>query len=351
MNGKRGERPTMAAVATLAGVSKITVSRALRGSELVRPELRERIVRIANEAGYRMNVAARSLRTRRTQTIAVVAENVGHTGRMTADPLLLTMIGGLLEVLTAADHAMLLTTKDHFLGTSAVGADGMVVIGQGEGGRSLAQVADSGLPLVAWGEPVTGLDVPMIASDNRQGGRLVAEHLVAGGRRRLLFVGDARHPEVAERLAGVREVLAASEAVLAEVVVSDFSMEGGAAAVRAALAADKRFDAVVAVSDMIAAGACDALLAAGLAVPDAVAVVGFDDTALAGTHRPTLTSVRQDATAAGHALGEAILAILDGRTDTVRAEPLPVELVVRESSGEVAVEEAGERRESLTRFG
>ena len=72
-----GERPTMGMVATLAGVSTITVSRALRGSDLVRPEVRKRIVQIANQVGYRMNVAARSLRTRESRTIVQALHAAG----------------------------------------------------------------------------------------------------------------------------------------------------------------------------------------------------------------------------------------------------------------------------------
>lgn len=330
--GQSGDRPTMEMVAALAGVSKITVSRALRGSDLVRPELRERIAKIAGEAGYRMNVAARSLRTRRTQTIAVVIEQLARDDRPITDPLLLTMIGGLLEILTPADHAMLLTTHDHFLASNAIGADGIVMLGQGEGGRGLAQVGSFGLPLVAWGEPVPGLNVPVIGSDNRQGGRLAAEHLVAAGRKRLLFVGDAQHPEIAGRLEGVREVLAASEAALAGVIPCAFTIEGGAHAVATALDTGTAFDAIIAVSDFIAAGACDALIARGKAVPRDVAIIGFDDTPIASTHRPSISSVRQDATAAGRALGQAILAMIDG-TPNPAVAPLPVALIARESSG------------------
>lgn len=323
----------MEMVAELAGVSKITVSRALRNSDLVRPELRERIARIANEAGYRMNLAARSLRTRRTQTIAVVIEQLARHDRPIADPLLLTMIGGLLEVLTPANHAMLLTTNDHFLKSNAIGADGVVVLGQGEGGHCLAQVGQFGLPTIAWGEPVPGLNVPVIGSDNRQGGRLAAEHLVASGRKRVLFLGDAQHPEVAGRLEGVREVLASSEAILADIMPCAFSIESGTQAVDTALQEGTAFDAIIAVSDFIAAGACDALLAHGIDVPGAVAIVGFDDTPIASTHRPSLTSVRQDATAAGQALGKAILMLMEGGVSQDMNTPLPVALIARESSG------------------
>lgn len=329
---KTGERPTMEMVASVAGVSKITVSRALRGSDLVRPELRERISQIASDLGYRMNVAARSLRTRRTQTIAVLVEQLQRDDRPITDPLLLTMIGGLLEVLTPADYAMLLTTKDHFLASSAIAADGVVVLGQGEGGSGLTQIDTYGLPMVAWGAPMAGLKIPVIGSDNRQGGRLAAEHLVAAGRKRVLFLGDTRHPEVAGRLEGVRDVLAASEASLACVVPCAFSAESGAKALQQTLDSGITFDAVVAVSDFIAAGACDTLMARNIAVPNKVAIVGFDDTPIASAHRPSLTSVRQDATAAGRALAQAVLAIVEDASSLPDCTPLPVELIARESS-------------------
>lgn len=324
-------RPTMAAIAELAGVSKITVSRALRGSDLVRPEVRERIATVAREAGYRINVAARSLRTRRSRTVAVVVEQMIAGDRPIADPVLMLLLGGLLEVLTPADHAMLVTTREHFLGSMGIAADGVIMVGQGQGGQRTAEVAAVGLPMVTWGA-ADGTDTSVVGSDNRLGGRLAAEHLVATGRRRILFVGDASHPEVARRLEGVRDVLAASEAMLADVIACEFSRTGGRSALEQALAHGTRFDAVVAVSDYIAAGACDALLARGLSIPNDVAVTGFDDISVGANHRPPITSVRQDWAAGGRTLAGTLLAMLGEREDQV-ATVLPVALIVRESSG------------------
>lgn len=326
-----GDRPTMEKVAELAGVSKITVSRALRGSDLVRAEVRERVIRVAEEVGYRINLAARTLRTNRTRSIAVVIEQLDRSDRPIADPLLLLIIGGLLEALAPADYAMLLTTKNHFLGSSAIGADGVVMVGQGEGAQRLVQVKAFGLPMIVWGEPVPGLDVAVIGSDNRGGGKLAAEHLVATGRRRLLFLGDPQHPEVAARLEGFREVLAASEASLTAVIPCPFTADGGSNAVGKAIDEGIRFDAVFAASDFIAAGACDALFERGLTVPGDVAIVGFDDTPIAAAHRPAISSIRQDAVAAGRALGTAIVRLVEhGEADT--RVSLPVELIVRETS-------------------
>lgn len=322
----------MAMLAKTAGVSKITVSRALSGSELVRPELRERIVGIARDAGYRMNTAARSLRTRRSRTIVMVIERLVAGDRPISDPLLLAMIGGLLETLTPAGYAMLLTTSDHYLDHQAIDGDGIVMLGQGLRGERVRPVAATGLPLVIWGAVGTDGDLTVVGSDNREGGRLAARHLVERGRRRLLFLGDPLHPEVGARLEGVRDVVAATTAALVATLPCEFSRPAGAAAVERALEEGVRFDAVVAASDFIAAGACDALFARNMGVPAEVAVTGFDDIAVALGNRPPLTTIRQDWSAAGRLLGTTILDLVDGNQPTPESAVLPVELVVRQSS-------------------
>jgi DNA-binding LacI/PurR family transcriptional regulator len=327
----KSDRPTMEMVATLAGVSKITVSRALRGSDLVRPEVRERIAEVARQVGYRMNVAARSLRTRETRTIAVVIDQRDPDHQSHTDPLILAIIGGLLETLTPAGYSTLLTTNEHFLSSNAVGADGAVMLGQGEGAHRVTQVAALNLPIVAWGEPVPGVGVKVVGSDNRMGGKLAAEHLVARGASRLLFLGDAQHPEIAARLAGFREALASSEARLVDALPCPFTAEGAADVVRGVLDAGTRFDAIFAASDFIAAGACDALSARKISVPGEVAIVGFDDAPIASVHRPSISSIRQDGAAAGRALGTTVIGLIEGNTAIV-PHALPVELVPRETS-------------------
>lgn len=326
-----GERPTMEMVAALAGVSKITVSRALRGSDLVRPEVRERIAEVAKKVGYRMNVAARSLRTRETRTIAVVIDHRDSDHQSHTDPLILSIIGGLLDALTPAGYSMLLTTNEHFLSSNAVGADGAVMLGQGEGAQRVTEVAAMNLPIVAWGEPVPGVSIKVVGSDNRMGGKLAAEHLVSRGAARLLFLGDMQHPEIAARLEGFREALAASEARLVGALPCPFTPEGAAEVVRQAIDDGTGFDAIFAASDFIAAGACDALLARGIKVPTEVSIVGFDDAPIASVHRPSISSIRQDGAAAGRALGAAAIALVEG-SQSATAQALPVELVARETS-------------------
>lgn len=332
-------RPTLETVAKVAGVSKITVSRALRNSDLVRPDLREKIIEAARSIDYRMNAAARSLRTQRTHTVAVVMENIIDGDRPISDPLLLLALGGLLEVLTPAGYAMLLTTKEHFFASNAIDPDGVILLGQGENGQAVLDMAKSRLPVVVWGAATKKSkkqdpsdNIRVVGSDNKQGGQLAAGHLLAEGRERLLFLGDPAHPEVASRLEGVRAALKATTgAALVSIVPCRFSRQSALTVMTEILAGGRVFDAIIAVSDQVAAGACDALAAQGIAVPSDVAVIGFDDSAIAANHTPPLSSIRQDWSGGGRLLAETLLGILNGHKANTPSR-LPVELIVRESS-------------------
>ena len=99
----------MADLAELAGLSKITVSRALSDSPLVNPETREKIQALAHEHGYKLNVNARNLRLRRSHTVAVIVEMKPSTDRTMFDPYPLVLLGGISQELTAAGYSVLLT--------------------------------------------------------------------------------------------------------------------------------------------------------------------------------------------------------------------------------------------------
>jgi DNA-binding LacI/PurR family transcriptional regulator len=322
-----GEPLTMADLAALAGVSKITVSRALRDSPLVRESVRARIKQLSIEHGYRLNVAARSLRTRRARTITVAIEMDHTTDRPLSEPLVLVAIGALLQAFATQGYRLILTTRSEALTSNVLDAEGLILLGLGPNDEAIAQMQRFDLPLVVWGSSraASGKAV-FLGSDNMGGGRLVGEHLAGLGRRRFLFLGDTAHTEVAERLAGLTAAVA-GQGVEIKQVSCTFGREAGRAAVKAALADGWRFDAVVGCSDSIALGALDQLRDAGLEVPGDVAVTGYDDV----TREPQLTTVRQDWGLAGATMAELMFGILEGRTMTSRM--LPVELIVRDSTG------------------
>jgi len=316
----------MGDLAALAGVSKITVSRALRDSPLVRENVRERIKALSIEHGYRLNAAARSLRTRRAHSITAAIEMDPTSERPLSEPIVLIVIGGLLQAFASKGYRLVLTTRSEALSSNVADSEGLILAGLGPNDEAIPQMQRFNLPLVVWGSSRPAFDnVVFLGSDNVGGGRLVGEHLLDLGRKRLLFLGDTVHTEVAERLSGLTAAVAGHDVEIRQ-VPCPFSREASRAAVNGELARGTEFDAIVGCSDPIALGALDGLREAGLSVPADVAVTGYDD----AIRDPQLTSVRQDWNLAGTTLADMMFEMLEGHA--VASRKLPVELIVRAST-------------------
>lgn len=325
----------LADIAALAGVSTATVSRALAGHPSVRTATRERILALAREHDVRPNQLARNLRLRHTGAIGL-AMPLGHarTQHLT-DPFFLTLLGFLADGLVERGYDILLSRVipsstdwlDRLVDSGRT--DGLILVGQSDQYDTIERVAERYLPLVVWGVHRDGQKQLTIGSDNRGGGRVAAEHLIAGGRRRLLFVGDPAPPEFADRLAGFRDGAAAAGCTV-EVLDSAMVPDQALATVRERIAAGSVPDGIFAASDVVAMSVLRALAEAGIAVPEQTAVVGYDDVTLAAQTVPPLTTIRQDLAAGASLMIEAMMHRIAG--EPVEASVLPPELVVRASS-------------------
>ena len=326
---KREAGLTMEDLASLAGVSTITVSRALRDSPLVTAATREKVRRIADEQGYRLNISARNLRMRRSYSVAVVVEMTPVKGRPMSDPYPLELLGGITQELTTAGYSVVLTSKQ-LLDTAPVqGADGLILLGQGSHGEAVRVLQKAGLPLVVWGAPEAGASYIVVGSDNRAGGISVAERFIAQGRKRLLFLGDVDHAEVQERCAGFIDALG-GQGMVHIVRPKAFTFEAGFDSTAAVLKKKgAAFDGVFAASDLLAMGAIRALVEAGLRVPDDVSVIGYDDTPGAASFVPPLTSVHQYLRDGGVLLAKKMLGLIHG--EAVASEMLPTTLIARQT--------------------
>ena len=327
-HGGGSARPTMADIAKELGVAKITVSRALSNHSTVKDSTRKLIRETAERMGYRLNVSARNLRQQRTRTIAVVIEMAPSHDRLMSEPYPLSLLGGIMQELTAAGQNMVLTTIDLFA-EHPPSTDGVILLGQGVHDDAAAAVEAMGLPYVVWGAAHGPAERIVVGSDNRAGGRLAADYLVERGRKRLLFLGETQHGEVEDRLSGFETGLRGSSATMVDRVACGFTVAAGRDAVARLLARGKDFDGIFAASDAIAMGAIEAVEAAGRAVPRDVSVVGFDDAPGASIFSPKLTSVRQDWAVGGELLAQKVLDLVAGKA--AKSRVMPVELVVRES--------------------
>jgi DNA-binding LacI/PurR family transcriptional regulator len=318
---------TMADLARLSGVSKITVSRALADSPLVNPQTRERIQALAREHGYKLNISARNLRLRRSHTVAVIVEMKPSMDRTMFDPYPLVLLGGISQELTAAGYSVLLTTRHGATAAAVQAADGLILLGQGAHQDAVRRFDKLSLPMVVWGARAAGDAHVVVGGDNRGGGAAVAEHFLRLGRRWPVFIGNPSHPEIFDRLNGFVDALALHGIKPLLMRRDDFTADSGKDAVRSLHARGVNFDAIFACSDLLAMGAIGATLELGRSVPGDVAVVGYDDMPMCASFLPPLSSVRQDWQEGGLLLARKVLAMIHNQP--AHSETLPVTLIVR----------------------
>ncbi|AVV45745.1 LacI family transcriptional regulator [Streptomyces sp. P3] len=315
-------RPTLEAVAELAGVSRATVSRVVNGGDGVREPLVERVRQAVEELGYVPNQAARSLVTKRHDAVAVVIAE--PETRVFADPFFALQLRGISKELTAHDNQLvLLLTEgrdDHarvarYLAGGHV--DGALVFSLHLDDPLPGLIQGAGVPTVFGGRPGWSdgtRDVVYVDSDNRGGARDAVRLLAGLGRTRIAHItGPLDQTSAADRLDGYREVMGDADPGL--VVESDFTPGGGERAMRTLLERRPDVDAVFAANDLTAAGAVRVLRERGRRVPEDVAVVGFDDMLpVAEQTDPPLTTVRQDIEEMGRIMARLLLRRLERRT-------------------------------------
>lgn len=329
---------TMSDLAAIAGLSTSTVSRALDNNPLIALATRERVQALAREYNYSINPVARSLRSRKTGTIAVVVPLVHEADQPLSDPFFMAMLSHLADALSAHRYDLLLSKvpvhADDWVSRTIRNrrADAVIVIGQSLEHDAIDAAACEGVPVVAWGAMLPGQHYATVGSDNREGGRLAAAHLLETGRKRLAFLGNPDLPEVSHRLDGflIAHRKHGMEHDPSLVIPAHFGRDDAQRASRALIQTGLRFDGVVAASDIIAAAMVRALGETGLSVPGDVGVVGFDDVPLATYSAPPLTTVRQHLEHGANLLVSLALAAAVGQVG--KAVQMPVELIVRGSS-------------------
>ncbi len=343
MQSKR-DRVTSIDIAHLAGVSQATVSRVLNGSPLVNAETRRRVEAAVRELGYSVDRRASNLRLQRSGTLALLLFEDPTSDDSHINPFFLAMLGSITRAAARAGYDLLVSFQQlsddwHADYAGSMKADGLILLGYGDylsyRGKLEALVAH-GTRFVRWGAVLPDQPGLSIGCDNLQGGRLVGEHLLALGRRRIAFLGDAstHYPEFFDRYRGCDAALQAAGLAMDPALQIDAqsSEDDGYGAARALIARGQAFDAVFAASDLIAIGALRALAEHGLRVPEDVSVAGFDDIPAARFTTPALTTVAQDTSSAGAMLVETLMALIDGEPAASRM--LPARLVLRQSCGE-----------------
>ncbi|MEN0128829.1 MAG: LacI family DNA-binding transcriptional regulator [Brevundimonas sp.] len=325
----------MSDVAAHAGVSHQTVSRVLNGHPSVRPETRDRVLEAIATLGYRRNSAARTLVTRRSDTLGVVTPASalhGPTSTLVGFEEAARVAGWYVSVATVrqVDAETMRRTVEHFLDQ---GVDGVVVIAPTTEIAEAVAGIDSSVPIVmisSTPDVPPGAHVHAVGVDQRQGARLATRHLLAAGHSTVLHVaGPQDWFDAQDRLVGWREECEAAGVEMPEPIITGWQADDGYAVGRQLIEAGLP-TAIFAANDQLALGLEHAFWEAGVRVGPDVALVGFDDEAGSAHYVPPLTTVRQDFAELGRLATAVMQAALDGAPSTRRV--LPPELVARASS-------------------
>lgn len=323
---------TIKDVAARAGVSVASVSRVLNDQGVVGDDTRARVMEAVEALSYVPHSGARSLITRRTDTVGVILPDL--FGEFFSE-----LIRGMdraarekrLHLIVSSSHDD--ADEASFAIKSMRGrVDGLIILSPHLDAAALAASLPKSLPVLLMNGGARDVDRPSITVDNHGGARIMTRHLLDQGRRIAHVMGPEGNLEAEARRAGY--LAAMTEAGIEPLVLDgDFTQSSGYRAGAAIAAMDIRPDAVFAGNDMMAVGVLLALQEAGVRCPEDVAVGGFDDVPIAGLVRPALTTMKIDIAGTGRRALERLTALIDDAgASPPDHEIVRPELVARESS-------------------
>ena len=331
---------TLKDVARQAGVHPATASRALNPATrlLVSEQTASRVLAAATELGYRPNTVARSLRTRRSDTVGVLIPDLNN-------PLFPPIVRGLADRLETHGYVALIGNTDGdevrerrvYEQLRARHVDGYVLATARLHDPLLADAARAGVPVVLMNRIAADGSFPSVTVDNEAGVALVVDHLVSLGHRNIACIAGPQ--DVSTGLARYRGFRAAMTA--AGLAVPDsrvtfaraFSIEEGYRCAREVLAANDGCTALAAGNDMLAVGCYLALDEAGLSCPADISVVGFNDMPFIDMLRPPLTTVAFSHYEVGTHAADLLIERLNGGAGQARVIYVMPRLIVRGSTG------------------
>jgi DNA-binding LacI/PurR family transcriptional regulator len=328
---KHDRKPTMDDVAARAGVSRALVSLTLRDSPKVSATSRAAVLRAARDLGYRPNLNARNLASKRTRTLGVVVNDLHN-------PYFPAVVDGVRRAAEAHGYRLLLNSA--FLDTAVEAhaldtlidfqVDGIVLVGSRLGQGAIEAVARS-VPVVVASRPMVSPSVSTVNNDDRRGAESAVQHLVTLGHRHIWHIDGGTGAGAAERRAGYTATME-RHGLVPRVEPGLFTEASGVAAAERIFASGESCTAIFAGNDLSALGALDVIDDAGLRVPDDISLVGYDNTFIAALHHISLTSVDQNRERLGERAVMLLIERLDhGHADAVR-EVVQPELVVRQTT-------------------
>jgi LacI family transcriptional regulator len=329
--------PNLLDIAKRAGVAPITVSRVINNSGYVSQVTRERVEAAVKELGYVPNTIARGLRSKRTHTLALVVTDI-------TNPYFTSMARGVEDVAGASNYTVIYCNTDeseakeekyaNMLAQRQV--DGVLLVPSCGNVKTIQFLKSNDIDVVVLDRRVSGEGADVVYSDSKNGASRLTKLLIGLGHKRIAIVAGSRGVSTSEdRVIGYQQAL--SEAGLGGnelIYYGAFNEHSGYQLANQAMMQTPRPTAIFGGNNFVAMGAIKAIHDLNLDVPGDVSVVGFDDLPEFMFMKPFLTVARQPAYEMGRLAAELLLKRISGEMSEEHREfVLPVEIVVRESSG------------------
>ena len=330
--------PTIRDVAKQAGVAPMTVSRVINNSGYVSEETRTRVEAAISQLGYVPNMLGPSLRFNQTNTLALVLTDI-------TNPFWTTLARGVEDAAQEAGYSVILCNTDeseekqdqYLTMLLKRRIDGILLVPSSSTSNIVHNIKTQGVKVVVLDREVNDADVDVIQGDSVGGAYRLTRYLIDLGHQHVAILSGPKNVSTSsQRVAGYCQAM--DEANLshnaANVYWGEFSQSMGYEMAERALGTAPRPTALLAVNNFIANGALRALRDKGIRVPDDISVVSFDDIPVSINPMPFLTVAAQPAYEMGYQATQLLVARLANEgPDTVQKIILPVEILVRQSSG------------------
>lgn len=329
---------TIKDIAEAGGFSITAVSRALRDRDGVSEETRQKIREIASQMGYMPNAAARSLRTKSTQTLGVIIEDI-------TKPYFGKMVKGIDDTAGIFGYNILMcnTNLDPVQELKAVNllleksVDGVIFHPTQLTEKGIQLLIKSGIPFINVGRRFLDIKTSCVIVDNREGIKTIFNYLVSKGCRNILFINSPTFSSTShDRMQGYLEALLDNGMAYREemVRISKSNFETGYQTMKQILEQGLVFDGVLCGRDMIAVGVMSALLEHGLKIPGDVLLTGYDDLDFTPYLKVPLTTMHQPVYEIGKQAVEILVNRIESKTKANEIDEviLKPRLVIRESA-------------------
>jgi LacI family transcriptional regulator len=331
-------RVTLREIAQQADVSTATVSLVLRESPLVADTTRQRVQEAIAKLGYVYNRGAANLRTRRTNTVGIVINDLTNPYFAELTAAMESTLGRVGRIAFLSNSEESPERQDRFIDKlREYNVDGVLMTpALGTPATSLRRLKQWGLPCVQVSRYVQGAAADYAGSDNLQGAEMVTRHLIALGHRRIAFIGGSALSSTGrDRRDGFRKAMRASGLTIDDQLIVECppTRESSAAAILTLLDRVSAPTAAVGFNDITAFGIMLGLMRRGIRPGQDFAVTGFDDVSEAALWMPPLTTVGVDRHAIGEVAATLLLERIAHPDAPARRKIVAPKLIVRESCG------------------